>query len=58
MTKTDLSLMKKLLAQYREEILALGAQKDDRRLVQVSINIRKTICDINDAEHIKKVGGK
>lgn len=58
MLKKDLALLKKLMQQYREEVLSLGAEKEDRRLVQIAINLRKAVCDINDAEHIKKVGTK
>lgn len=54
MLKKDIAVLKKLLEQYRAHVLATGAHYDNTDLIRIANNMRKAVCDINDAEHIKK----
>lgn len=54
MLKKDIAALKKLLEQYRSHVLATGAHYDNTDLIRISNNMRNAICDISEAEYIKK----
>ncbi len=54
MLKKEVQDLKKLLEKYRAHVLATGAHYDNTDLIRISNNMRNAICDISEAEYIKK----